>query len=346
MPEALTPKGEAMPIVPHLDGEDKVSHDLPPVKRTAIAKAAFEKALASTWLAVMLGNWGGRSQGRDYRVMRTFIGLVGERGDMQDDGWRVKISRRDLSERSGVRSKRGLEVSIQRLIDAGWLKVLSRGSSDRHSLKRGNSKGHAAVFLVVRHRGSAQGGMYSHTDSYDSSPFSSPKKKYYSEYRPPLPDNSTDLAINEPHLLRLIDLVRAGLIEETGWTCSKLAKLLGMSRQSMWEALARWDEFGVLQDGTISVDFRRSYAANDAHREVLDREAECRKAALDGTWTPRKARCGRRLDGTISTPIRYPKMPSRQPRAVFRPAPAPVDLDVTKRLLELRTMALPPHLRN
>lgn len=341
MPAAVTP------IVPQEVVEDKNSIELPGQKRTGQHKRSFMRDLAATWLAIMVADWGGRSEGRDWRVLRTFIGLVDERGDMQDDGWRVKVSRRDLAERSGVRSKRGLEVSIQRLIDAGWLKVLSRGSSDRHSLKQGNSKGHAAVFLVVKHRGSVPGGMYSHSTDSSTTPSPGLEEGYSWVYRPPLPDNSTDLAINEPHLLRLIDLVRTGLIDQHGWTCTKLAKALGLSRQAIWEALPRWEEYGVWQDGTISVEnFRRSYAANDAHRDVLDREVECRKAALDGTWTPRKARCGRRLNGLVSTPIHYHSTPSRQPRVIHRHAPAPVDPEVTRMLMEMRQMALSIPLRN
>ena len=169
------------------------------------------------------------------------------------------------------------------------------------------------------------------------SPSSSHSVRYSSLYRPPLPDGMTDLGAREPHLLRLLDFVRTGLVaDRVTWTPTKLASLLGISKQAAWEAMGRWEEFSCVDpSGCITVEmFERTYAANDVHRQVLDREAVCRKQALDGTWTPRRVRCGRRL----SLAVEYVKdVVERADEAVARP---PVEMVTREDLQALRALAL------
>ncbi len=270
---------------------------------------AIDLAHAQTWLKVIQSEWPGRTGGRDYRLMRTFVGLALQ-GEARDDGWVVRIGRRELAEVAGMSSKRGLEVAIDHLVSQGWISILSRGSADRFTNGAGTT-GHRASFLVVRQRGSKPTVVHEeHRDSSSSMYYYSPM------YRPPLPDNSTDLAIEEPHLLRMLDLIRTGLVDSGGWTYSSVAAVLGMARQSAWEAVERWAERGDFVGGCFNATMAPTYERNDAHRRIIESEVKCRKSAHAGTWSPIHVKVGTRING-VGRPRHLPRLKVHGPLLVI-----------------------------
>lgn len=229
--------------------------------------------------------WGGRGGGRHYMLYRAMLGLAGKDGTL-------RASRRELHEATSITSNAGLERSIEFLVGAGLVSIEEAGSPDEHAEERTRGK---ATLFKIRHRGSS---VSSGTDerSTTPSPFLVFAKHQQGGERSPLPnvDPLMDIFGDEPHLLRLIDILIEHGAEGIVATPTAISTVLGISMSGAHEFLGRLDERQMIFEGVLDVErvlyFGRGIERISRLRLRLKREVAVRAEALAGRWVPRRFR--------------------------------------------------------
>ena len=259
--------------------------------------------------------WGGRGGGRHWRVYRVLYRLAHRASTTQ-----VRISLADLALHTNISSHSGLDRSLKFLVKHGMLDVIDGGAPDAH-IGGEHSKGRAATYAIRQlgatgsqgvpldisrptHTSSSSHGNHVRAQGCSPLPNGNGSGRDWRDQsdRHLLPDYDMkmDLWVEEPHLLRLIDLMWAvdGSETITGLTPTSLAERLGISVSGAWEMLKRWSERMIVNRGMIAVWRVTEMAGESRHESLvmrLRKAAAIRKAALDGRWVPRRIRVWQRM---------------------------------------------------
>lgn len=236
--------------------------------------------------------WSGRGGGRHYILWRTMISMADHEG-------KIRASRRDLHVASNITSHSGLQRSIDHLVKYGVIEILDPGTPDLHQHEAERTKGRAATYMIRQQGSTTHDGLLFATTSASS--LLVHVKHDQDGGRSPLPnvDHRLDIFGDEPHLLRLCDIIAA--LGATGYEASPTAisKALGISPGSAHEFIGRLRERQMVRDGWIDLEdvlyFGRGWERQQSIARSTMRETAIRVEALAGRWVPRRMRVAQRF---------------------------------------------------
>lgn len=256
--------------------------------------------------------WEGRAGQRHYRLARCLLQHAAIEGEGNDMGWMVQRGLRRIAEDASITSKCGLAQSLRFLVEHGILVVIDPGTPDHRG-----EQGIAATYLFVNQEGSSVNHHSQFVNQEVVAPTRDPlgvESLYGSgphtvDGLPPF-DPGADPYADEPYLLRWLDLLWLGVIEDHRHSPTRLAADLGISKQGASKMAQRWKE--KLYHPPLARTYEAWASWHEAHlngtevrQNVITRnvhEQRVRTEALRGTWSRRTARCGRRLFGKKATP--------------------------------------------
>jgi|JI10StandDraft_1071094.scaffolds.fasta_scaffold00994_14 hypothetical protein len=244
--------------------------------------------------SIRLPIWGGKAGGRHWRVLRSMIDRIPLGAEVPV----LTISRSELGAMCNVSSHAGLERTIEFLIKHDLIAVLDRGTPDQHGDVR--KRGRPATFLI-RQRGASESASVHllpplpvvREEGYEGSPGVSPL---------PNADLDEDYFVEEPHLLRWLDMMDLAETVVVDVSASVLAKHLGLSMSGAWEMLQRWIKRGWVTAGRF---WSSSVYGNTSKRRWIKlasavlRARAIRAAALRGEYMPTRLRIHQRLQTTM-----------------------------------------------
>lgn len=226
-------------------------------------------------------------------------------GHQDGDGWAVSIGLRDLGIKAVITSKAGLTRSIGWLVENGMIDIIDRGEPDANK-----ECGRRAQYRV-RYLGTNTPEFSRDIRELHQVGGPSSSDKFLTSQRvcPHLPDavpifDFGDAMVSEPQYLRLIDMAELGMVPPSAIESpSRVGELLGITRQSAWEMLRRWECKEMLVDifsrGPIPEMVVDALAAAKSRIRSLTarvrREETVRTSVHTGAWTRVTARVGRRF---------------------------------------------------
>lgn len=216
---------------------------------------------------------------------------------------RLRASRRDLYGEACLASNSGVERSIEYLASVGLIDILDSGIGDRHSDIEDRKKGKAGRYYIRQ-----QGSPFVSTPAARLAARNccayfvvSPEGDQRDEGRSPLPniDHRMDIFGDEPHLLRLIDILTSSGADGILASPTAISTTLGLSMGGAFEMIRRWKDRGLVRDDVLYVEdvlyFGRGWQRLQRITTRIVREVAVRAEALAGRWVPRRMRIAQRL---------------------------------------------------
>lgn len=258
------------------------------------------RTLPTVWNPVNVRNaalrrpiWGGKVGGRHYKVFRALVSKVPSGVEYP----LVTISQVDLGLYCNISSHSGLARSIEYLVKKKLIEIVDRGIADQHT--SGRKRGRAATYLI------RQEGCPERVSDDLLPPLPVVKEEHYegSPGAPPLPnvDMEEDHFVEEPHLIRWLDMMDVARRNAIEISATILAKHLGLSVSGAWEMLERWKKRGWVRHGKFWASLVHGYSSKTRFKKMavtVMRAVAVRAAALRGEYVPKRMRIHQRMQTT------------------------------------------------